>query len=787
MLVPNIPFLSQDGSIFAGAGAGKTTTSVTLHAHAQSQGHRVIVITFTNATVSDYIRRANAARQGLASADNVLTFHKLAALVLSSSHGAEDASLDTVVALALEHAHQHGPPACMKGVRVYLVDESQDCSRENYELVKCIADGMAHVVMIGDANQCLYRFRNASSQYLLQHGRPEGFVHELVTNWRSTPELVTFSRQFMRHPLAVSAAHSACSGPRPLLITRPHKEAVMCVIAAAQEALSSGDDVFIVGRSKRPRYEKHRLVRMGLQTIVNRLHAMRIPYQRLFKESSDDDSLASGLAPRRDRVNLLTIHGSKGLEANSVIVIDAIDEIVGTQPCRDQLELMYVAFSRPRRALTIVNTSAARCDSILTKCTQQGLCRLDGDQETTTYPVLRDISDRISVTQLISDRTILDETSLLELSRSLIQSTRTFARPHASSEMLDADDLPEIGDLKAFYGELAENCLQMSYSAAQDDPGSTPTCNAMRRLHEFCSQRVVLEAKHTPALAKLFAATGARRSDSMTRENLQTLLAHFQRHPERYARVIAMLQQVANLMDARGLSSAIIMPSSGTQKVNLSELLDIQRRFSDASSNRARLDPLFHACMFFFQYGHHAGYRWGKAYVRHIEAFMPHLCRIEQMASQLPPGCTFEKEVNFKLMRLIGRIDAVCACKIVELKFVSQLCMTHFLQPCLYATLDNAAHPKAVEVWNLASGEKVAVKYNVSPSNRWQVFKQLASCLKKSMIVEDLLATERCGGVVHIRSDAARMEHTVSCPEDVAAECAFIDAGLHGIAWRKQH
>ena len=142
---PDVPFLQRHGAILAGAGTGKTTATVAIQVAAAAAGVHAVVITFTNATVDDYIARANSVQAGIATRDNVFTFHKLAGRLLDASDGtsAPEVSLDTIVAVALEGVRRHGLPPHLRDIGLVLVDESQDCSRENYDLAMAIASALA--------------------------------------------------------------------------------------------------------------------------------------------------------------------------------------------------------------------------------------------------------------------------------------------------------------------------------------------------------------------------------------------------------------------------------------------------------------------------------------------------------------------------------------------------------------------------------------------------------------------------------------------------------------------
>lgn len=65
-----------------------------------------------------------------------------------------------------------------------LVDEFQDTSRSQYEMLRALAgDTLARVTVVGDVKQSIYRWRDARVENILEFPSPR---HELVRNYRST-------------------------------------------------------------------------------------------------------------------------------------------------------------------------------------------------------------------------------------------------------------------------------------------------------------------------------------------------------------------------------------------------------------------------------------------------------------------------------------------------------------------------------------------------------------------------------------------------------------------------
>ena len=774
-----LPKLVSDGVILAGAGAGKTTATVALHLAAVAEGLKVLVITFTNATVSDYIKRANKSQTGLASRDCVYTFHKLAAYILQAASAQDSSSqtvsLDTVVALAVESVVGEGVRSELQQVRAILVDESQDCSKENYELVRAIAKATgAVVVMIGDANQSLYRFRNASPEFLLSHvSSGGGFTHVLSTNWRSSPEIVALTNQFMRHPVNVRSRPGAEHGPLPKLLMRSQRTIARDVVDMSLRALAEGHTVMVVGRSKRPRYEKGALIRVGLQMIVNEMQSRNAPHARLFREASDDDGgdvLTSNMST--DAVNVMTIHGSKGLESDVVVVVDAIDERVDGQPSEDQMELMYVALSRARSELMIVNSSASKVDVGLQDAVRRGLCIQEGDADGRATALDRETRDAYSVTQILSDRTIIGESDLLDFSRELAIDTQRLWWPQSPE---DVENLPDVAELRTLYGTLAENCVQMIYNSQRSEDLEPPRACVIDKLSAYASRRISIPASYARALSKLYSITGARRSDPISRSEVTTLKAKLVPRQDTYSQTIALLDFVLGAMHTLQLDSAVLTVPSSTQRIPVGELRKIVSGYHEADSDESRLPFLFSACMFFYQLDHHAGYRWGKDYSRHVRAFSKFLGRITRMTEGLPENCAFERTVHFRHLKISGRTDACSPSRIIEFKFTGQLGLTHFMQPCVYAILDGEKFSKRCEVWNLATAEKVLVRYDDTAQNRWRVFRRLALATGKTVTVDDM---ERCpsqtGRGVVLSSRRLRIECEVESEAGVSAALQFV-------------
>lgn len=79
-----------------------------------------------------------------------------------------------------------------------LVDEAQDTSKIQHEILKLLAKGN-NIFMVGDEDQSIYGFRSADPSMLLnfRYNYLNPFIMMMETNYRSTPEITNFSQKFI--------------------------------------------------------------------------------------------------------------------------------------------------------------------------------------------------------------------------------------------------------------------------------------------------------------------------------------------------------------------------------------------------------------------------------------------------------------------------------------------------------------------------------------------------------------------------------------------------------------
>lgn len=127
--------------------------------------------------------------------------------------------------------------------RFFVVDEYQDVSPLQQQLLELWLGNRNDLCVVGDASQTVYSFAGARADYLLSFARryPESTVLRLERNYRSTPEIITVANRLMRgKPGALTLHPAAAPGAAVDTAQHPTDAAEARAVAAAVADLIAG-------------------------------------------------------------------------------------------------------------------------------------------------------------------------------------------------------------------------------------------------------------------------------------------------------------------------------------------------------------------------------------------------------------------------------------------------------------------------------------------------------------------------------------------------------------------
>ncbi|MDO4273842.1 MAG: UvrD-helicase domain-containing protein [Eubacteriales bacterium] len=128
-------------------------------------------------------------------------------------------------------------PACQQAFSYLLVDEFQDISPLQYELIKAWNDHGRELFVIGDPDQSIYGFRG-SDAYCFQHLKadyPDTKVITLEKNYRSAGAVVSAAVEVISHnPGGVRTLEPDCSDGMPVRVVKASGKMQEAIFAAKE-------------------------------------------------------------------------------------------------------------------------------------------------------------------------------------------------------------------------------------------------------------------------------------------------------------------------------------------------------------------------------------------------------------------------------------------------------------------------------------------------------------------------------------------------------------------------
>lgn len=213
--------------------------------------------------------------------------------------------------------------------RYVFVDEFQDVAPDNVRLLKLILpeDG-GNLFAVGDDWQSIYGFRGARVEYIVRMRRhfPGARVFRLTVNYRSRREIVALSGAFIKRNRFRTRkrlrSHLGSGGRVRLYAVGTQEEEAEVV----RGVLAAGGD----GRTRAVLYRNN--------------------WQGRFL------SRHGGIGEGRPGVHFMTMHASKGLEFDVVVVAGVADSIIpdSSSDIEEERRLLYVACTRAREELHVV-------------------------------------------------------------------------------------------------------------------------------------------------------------------------------------------------------------------------------------------------------------------------------------------------------------------------------------------------------------------------------------------------------------------------------------------------
>jgi len=189
--------------VAAGPGSGKTKVLVhklaSLLLMEDVKHEQLLMVTFSRAAATEFKKRLIELIGNAAHFIDIKTFHSYCFDLLGKV-GTLDRS-SAIIKNTVEKIKNSEVETSRITKTVLVIDEAQDMDEEEFELIKVLMEKNEdmRVIAVGDDDQNIYEWRGADSKYLLSFiTERQATKYELITNYRSKSNLVSFTNQFLK-------------------------------------------------------------------------------------------------------------------------------------------------------------------------------------------------------------------------------------------------------------------------------------------------------------------------------------------------------------------------------------------------------------------------------------------------------------------------------------------------------------------------------------------------------------------------------------------------------------
>lgn len=265
----------------------------------------------------------------------------------------EEIDFDDMLIKAKRHVDKYG---VFHKIKYVIIDEYQDTSLVRFDLVKSILDKTgASLIAVGDDFQSIYRFTGCDLSLFLDFKKIfyDGKILKIQNTYRNSKQLISVAGSFvMKNKSQMKKRlHSDKDLPKPIVIKKYDyaKSALTECIYRAYDRQAG--DILIIGRNNR-----------DINYYLD---------DKKFKLS--DDTILSYEYPNIS-IRYMTVHKSKGLESDNVILINMVDDTLGfpnqmkddqilrfvsphasKYPFDEERRLFYVALTRTKNRVYILS------------------------------------------------------------------------------------------------------------------------------------------------------------------------------------------------------------------------------------------------------------------------------------------------------------------------------------------------------------------------------------------------------------------------------------------------
>lgn len=350
----------QDTKLIACAGSGKTACIIARMNYLIKKeifdNNELIMLTFSRFTKNDFINKIlSQDEEILIDSENIMTIDSFAKNIIDPYNKIDVSLLSITLQNKLrDHTFMHPK---LDEIKCIFIDEAQDLNEIQFNILHLLKDRFKIILnFIGDPNQNIFQFRGSSDHHMVKF---DAKTFYLTYNFRSAKHIVDFCKWLRPYGESnIKTTKKMHHEIKPEFFCHNDEDIFEKDLIQIINDLKNQSDLSKIAILAPTRGQIKYRRSKGLSLVANILSLNKIPFKQFYDESSEESDNIINYKPEINKINLLTYMGSKGLQWDFVILIDANFGLINKKHFdidkhHHDRYLLYVACSRAIKQMFI--------------------------------------------------------------------------------------------------------------------------------------------------------------------------------------------------------------------------------------------------------------------------------------------------------------------------------------------------------------------------------------------------------------------------------------------------
>ena len=475
-----------------------------------------------------------------------------------------------------------------------------------------------------------------------------------------------------------------------------------------------------------------------MSLFTNLLYNHNIKFIKHYEETRNEEDMINDIERVKDHINLMTIHGAKGLEFHQVFLINFHTSTFGIVPTEEKYKefkyLWYVGLSRAAYDLNIyvdqnkiVWNELKKCPSDLYETNNRPKIIKEIKFNNEIQPVYYSVTEILNSKKMISDETIFNLEKMFKFN---VESVPMF-------DNFEDKPIKNYKEYSTLYGMFIENIFNYYYSKKMDK-----TSDFVIKLNKMINNTILIPKElitgykllkiRIPSIKDhIITLCEINRYKNLFRkceEDLYSYLCNKLEHNYQKEFFIECFNDVSNY------SKEMLMEC--IDNLNC-EWNNSEENNKDINKDNTIIQSILKITIFFHQINHETAYLWNIDFTEELNDLQYYINYIIEYVEKIDitENYRFHPFLKHPKMDLVGELDMLSDNKIIDIKFSNNLNIKHILQVLLYNMIVDTSFKKEykLELWNFHLGIIYNIKIDRENIETFKILKCISRSLGRKM------------------------------------------------------